>query len=439
MNNRLLYVLLSFFATSSLAKGQESWAFDFGKETHALSTNIVMDPLRYNNMDGFGFDFQNQNLVGIYTSEALEWGYCTAPVPFYFSVRVPEGNYRVNIRIGNPERKSKTTIKAEARRLMVSGLNLDAGEYMELQFNVSVRSPVLSNGDSIHLKPREYSYMNWDDRLSLEFSGKNQAVQHITIEPLDELISIFLAGNSTVCDQDLEPWASWGQMITPYFGPEVIVANYAESGESLSSFKSRGRLTKVLEKISAGDYLFIEFGHNDQKRKGEGIGPWTSYSDLLTEFAMGAREKGAIPVFLTPTQRRSFGKKRKITPSHGDYPAAMRAVAKEISVPLIDLNELTKVLYEAWGPRQSKKAFVHYRAGTFPGQEEALKDNTHFNAFGAHEVALCVLQGILDQEILETKYLQYLPAYYDPSRPNRSRKWKVPASPRYQPSTGNMP
>lgn len=423
--------MLLLILSISLLYGQQKWAFDFGKETHALHTNIILNPQKYSDSDEFGFDFENYDRVEIHRSEGGEISCCTAPVPFYFSVRVPEGNYRVTVRIGHPHLKSVTTIKAEARRLMVSEEQVDAGKSLELQFNVSIRSPRIRGGDSIRLKPREYNYMNWDDRLSLEFSGKNPSVQHISLEEVNDVITLFLAGNSTVCDQDLEPWASWGQMITPYFSEEVLVANYAESGESLASFKSSGRLEKVLDKIRPGDYLFIEFGHNDQKRSGQGIGPWDSYADLLREFATRAREEGAIPVFLTPTQRRSFGKKRKIISTHGEYPAAMRAVARELDVPLIDLNEMTRVLYESWGPVRSRKAFVHYRAGTFPGQEEALKDNTHFNAFGAHEIALCVLNGIYDQDLPLAGYVQEAPTGFDPAKPHKPGKWKVPASPRY--------
>jgi lysophospholipase L1-like esterase len=358
-------------------------------------------------------------------------GFCTSPESFYFSARVPEGSYEVRLRLGNPHRPSVNTVKAEARRLLLMNHVLERGEVEDFVFMVNVRSPRISDTDSIRLKPREVNYMNWDNRLTLEFSGRDPAVHRIEIRPAGRVTTLYLAGNSTVTDQDYAPWASWGQMITRYFDTSAVVANYAESGASLASFKGRGRLDKVMSLIRPGDYLFIEFGHNDQKRKGEGIGPWDSFTELLREFVDLAQDAGASPVLLTPTQRRSFNKQGRIDSTHGDYPAAMKRVAQEMQVPLIDLNEMTRVLYEAWGPEDSRKAFVHYPAGTFPGQEEELKDNTHFNTFGAHEVALCVLRGILEQGIGLEDRLQHFTGDYHPETPSRPEDWDLPVSPRF--------
>jgi len=410
--------------------GQEHHTFVFYSKLATTDVTDISETIPYKSATGYGFDFNNKDRVIIKGSKKDVSGYCTAEVPFYFSVKVPEGNYRVKVIIGNPAAASTTTIKAEARRLMVDNYKLKKGKTAELSFNVSVRSPYINADRKIKLKPREVNYMNWDDRLTLEFSGKNQAVRRIEIEALEDYHTIFLAGNSTVTDQDYTPWASWGQMITPYFDNSLVVANYAESGESLASFKGSGRLDKVLSMMKPGDYLFIEFGHNDEKRKGEGIGPWTSYSDLIREFVNRSREKGGIPVLITPTQRRTFDENGTITNSHGDYPAAMKKVAEEMSVPLIDLNAMTKTLYEAWGPESSKLAFVHYPENTFPGQDKKLEDNTHFNEFGAHEIALCVLQGICNLDLpIESNIINFK-GHYNPSTPNGFGEWKVPMSPR---------
>jgi len=410
---------------------QDILLFEFGPGHSSGNRTYITEAVKYNSELAYGFDFENTEQVAVFAHEASKTGYCTAKHPFYFSARVPEGNYEIRVLTGNPESSSHITIKAEARRLLLPEYRLEKGESKEFIFTVSVRSPHITGTDSIRLKPREYNYMNWDDRLSLEFSGVNHAVQSIEIRPAAKLTTLYLAGNSTVTDQDREPWASWGQMITAYFDTEICVANFAESGESLSSFKSRKRLDKVMTLMQPGDYLFIEFGHNDQKRKGEGIGPWTSFSGLLKEFISLTREKGAHPILLTPTQRRSFNTSGTIDYTHGDYPAAMRKVAEEMNVPLIDLNEMTKVLYEAWGPEASKKAFVHYPAGTYPGQDKELKDNTHFNAFGANEIALCILKGIIEHNIDLAEHIQGSLCDYNPAKPNEASKWKIPASPRY--------
>ncbi len=424
----LLVLVLSLFPRAS---AQNERIFRFGASVGEAQVTMISDPVSYTSDRGYGFDFGNQELVRIHPSGRKGTGYLTSERPFYFSIRVPEGSYEVRVLLGNPEKKTVTTIKAEARRVMLFDLPLRKGESQEIRLTINVRNPVIEGTDSIRLKPREYNYMNWDDRLTLEFSGQHQAVQEIGIRPARGITTIYLAGNSTVTDQDHEPWASWGQMITRYFDPAIAVSNFAESGESLASFKGSGRLRKVMSLIQPGDYLFIEFGHNDQKRNGEGIGPWSSFTELLEEFVTGAREKGAIPVLLTPTQRRSFDDSGQISPTHGDYPAAMRKVAGTLDVPLIDLNAMTKTMYEAWGPEISRRAFVQYPAGTFPGQTEELKDNTHFNTFGANEIALCILQGIINLDLPLKTHLIDLPGSYDPAHPSDPAEWTLPESPRY--------
>ncbi len=404
-------------------------SFLFGKKRGNIGQYPIHENIEYTNSRGFGFDFNNKGKVSIIEGEQ---GYCTADVPFYFSVKKPEGNYQVEITFGNPDKISKTSVKAEARRLMLKNIEVQKSETLTRNFMVNVRSPKIDQNTSINLKTRETNYMNWDNRLTLEFSGKNVAIQKISIKPVEDIKTIFLAGNSTVTDQDCAPWASWGQMITPYFNNEVVVANYAESGSSLAAFKGRRRLDKIESVMRPGDYLFIEFGHNDQKRKGEGIGPWQSFTGLLIEYVNRARAKGGIPVLVTPTQRRSFNNKGEIEYTHGDYPAAMRKVAEKYNVPLIDLNEMTKTLYETWGIETSKKAFVQYPANTFPGQDKELSDNTHFNPFGAHEIAKCVLKGISESSIDLKNHIVGFDPDYHPQKPSMSDEWDVPMSPRFE-------
>ena len=184
------------------------------------------------------------------------------------------------------------------------------------------------------------------------------------------------------------------QIIPAYFDSTIAVSNHAESGESATSFLSKKRLDKVLSMAKPGDWIFIEFGHNDQKEKTPGSGAWYNFSTNLKTFVDRARAAGLQPVFLTPTARRFFDENGKVVNTHGDYPEAMLEVARRENVPVIDLNGMTKQLYEAMGPEGSKRAFVHYPAGTYPGQTKALADNTHFNAYGATQVAKCVIEGI---------------------------------------------
>lgn len=124
------------------------------------------------------------------------------------------------------------------------------------------------------------------------------------------------------------------------------------------------------------------------KQKGEGVGAFTSYKKDLKYFIAEVKKKGGIPVLVTSMQRRSFDNAGNINETLGDYPEAVRQTAKEESVALIDLNAMSKTMYEAWGPQESIKAFLHFPANTFPGQTGALSDNTHFTPFGAYQIGL---------------------------------------------------
>ena len=177
-----------------------------------------------------------------------------------------------------------------------------------------------------------------------------------------------------------------------------------------------------------GDWILIEFGHNDQKDKGPGTGAYYNFSTNLKTFVDRARAAGLKPVFITPTARRHFDNNGKIKDTHGDYPQAMREVARRENVPVIDLNPMTKKLYESLGVEGSKKAFVHYPANTFPGQEKALADNTHFNPFGATEVAKCVIEGIRTQVPELSAYLIETETF-DPAKPDDPALFVWPAAP----------
>ena len=411
----LLFLTLPFFSTNA-QRISSSYEFYFGENA---TTNIA-----YNETIGYGFDFNSAHQVILYKD-----GF-TAPNPVYFSVKLPEGNYKVTLVLGNNQNTSTTTVKAESRRLMLNGI-VTNNESTTKSFMVNVRSSKIDETKNIALKERELDDLNWDNKLTLEFLG-NPAVRSIKITSIKNITSIFLAGDSTVTDQDLEPWASWGQYITSYFNDQVVIANYAYSGASLSSFKSSNRLDKILSQMQKGDYLFVEFGHNDAKQHGKGDGPWLNYTELLAEIVIKAREKGGIPVLLTPTQRRFFNENETLKPTHGEYPEAMRAIAKKLNVPLIDLTQLTTTLYESWGDEKSRQAFVQYPANTFPAQTEKLEDNTHFNNFGANEIALCVLQGIKDNNLTLTENITSSFQEYNPNKPNDSKDWNVPLSNRFE-------
>ena len=315
--------------------------------------------------------------------------------PFTYSVAVPDGNYRVTVTVGARKRAAQTVVRAESRRHYFDVISTKKGKYETVSFVVNKHNPSIDSKRSVKLKPREWNYKNWNDSLDITFCGPSPAVKSIRIEPDTTATTLFLCGNSTVVDQENEPWASWGQMITRWFDDKVAVANYAESGLSCTSFLAQQRLDKILTQLKKGDYVIVEFGHNDEKEKKPGDGAWYSYSRNLKIFSDRVKEAGGNIIFCTPTARRKFNDDHKtIYNTHGEYPEAMKTVAQREGVQVIDLTNRVGTLYEALGEEQSKRALVHYPKGTFPGQDRELADNTHFNPFGAWEIAKIVVMGL---------------------------------------------
>ena len=346
--------------------------------------------------------------------------------PFYFSVPVEDGNYKVTVTLGNKKKAAQTVVRAESRRLMVENCVTKKGKFETYSFIVNKRSQEIPGGGKVSLKPRELDYLNWDGLLTLEFNGAAPAVKSIRIDPDTTATTIFLCGNSTVVDQELEPWASWGQMIPRWFTDKVAISNHAESGLTVRTFLDGHRLDKVLSMLKKGDYVVCEFGHNDQKEKRPGDGAWYHFAHGLKTFIDRVRAANGHIIFITPTQRRSFDEAThtKIQETHLDYPDAMRAVAKREGVPVIELHDMTRTFFEALGYEGSKKALVHYPANTFPGQDKPLADNTHFNPYGAYEVAKMVVQGLVDMQSPLTKYLRPGWTAFSPSQPDSWQDFK---------------
>lgn len=264
------------------------------------------------------------------------------------------------------------------------------------------------------LNEREQATLTWDQKLTLEFGDVRPCMCAIEIAPSVDPTTVYLVGDSTVTDQPSEPWNSWGQMLPRFFKRGVAVTNYAESGEALRRFVAEKRLAKVFSTIRPGDYLLIQFGHNDQKERGENVGAFTTYSESLKTYIHEARRLGAIPVLLTPVNRRTFDTENQIKNSLGDYPKAVRRVAQEENVSLIDLNAMSKPFYEALGPEGSKKAFV---------------DNTHHNNYGSYELAKCVIQGMTQAKLGLVNHLTEDWTAFDPAHPDPVDSFRLPPSP----------
>lgn len=367
----------------------------------------------------FGFDLT--------ASPQVSDGGCTSDAPFFVSVAEPESNYRVTVELGNGDAAAQTAVKAEARRWMIELVSTRAGQKVKRSFIVNVRTPYIKANESVRLKPREIGSLDWDDKLTIELTGRHPGVRSIEIEAVN-VPTVYLAGDSTVVDQDKEPWAAWGQMLPAFFEDRIAIANHAESGETIRSFESEHRFAKIISTIRPGDYLFMQFAHNDQK-PGSGFVPIPQYQDLLRRYIGLARGKGAYPVLVTSMNRRSFAADGTIEQTLGGYPDAMREVAREERVPLIDLNAMSKTLFEAMGPDGTLKAFVHYPANTFPDQPEELKDDTHFNSYGALELAKCVVESIRSLNLPIARDIRRDVPRFDPGRPDSPGIWSLPPDP----------
>lgn len=413
-------VLLLFLVVAVASPAQ---TFVCGK-SHASATQLTASSIY--SVTTPGFDLQ--------TIPRIESKSCSSEKPFFFSIALPEGSYRVTVKLGGAQH-STTTVWAEARRLMLEKVAVKANGSVTRKFDVNVRVPIIA-GDASHtvrLKPREVGNLDWDAKLTLEFNGDHPSFRELRIEPIHEA-TIYLAGDSTVVDQDVEPWAAWGQMLPRFFRPGVVIANHAESGETTRSFVTEQRLAKVMSLIQPGDYLLIQFAHNDQKPNAVSL---EDYKKLLIDYIAQTRTKGATPVLVTSMNRRTFDAEGKITNSLAGYPDAMREVAAQQHVALIDLNAMSKTLFEALGPEGTLRAFMHYPANSFPNQTEAINDDTHFNGYGAYELARCVVHGIRQAKLPLRKYLAKDVADFNPATPDPVDTFSLPPTP-IPPKTANV-
>jgi len=381
--------------------GAASWKFDFlaGPPQPGLiqagPTNV------YSPTAGWGFDLG-------FAPTPLPAGGVTGPRPFFFSVALPEGNYRVTATFGDPSGATTNTVKAEARRLLLENVTTRRGEIVTRSFTVNTRTPHYPGG-KVHLKPRELANeaVTWDEKLTLEFNGARPGLWALEIVPATNLTTVYLVGDSTVCDQPLEPWNSWGQMLPRFFNEHVAVANYAESGEALRTSLGAHRLDKIYSRIRPGDFLFVQFGHNDMKDKATNA--LAVYKTNLKQVVAATRAKGATPVLVTSMERKAGVN----GPTLAGYPQTVRDVAQEDGVALIDLNALSLEFYRALGPDLGL----------------AFQDGTHHNNYGSYELARCVVEGLKTARLALANSLAADVRPFDPVHPDAPRAFQLPESP----------
>jgi lysophospholipase L1-like esterase len=403
-----------FLAFAAQAQAEQAYRFAFGSVKAPAQFTHVSADTTYSTARGFGFEPGSQPTSG---------------QPYYFSVDLPEGNYNVTVTLGDNKAPGMTTVKSELRRLMLENVRTAPGQTAVRTFTVNVRTPTIAPvaniaAGEVKLKvPRETEQeaWAWDRRLTLEFNGEHPAVRSIEIVAA-EVPTLFLLGDSTVCDQPSEPYNSWGQMLPRFFKPGIAVANHGESGETYRDSIARRRLDKILSVMKPGDTIIMQFGHNDQKqiKAGKG-GPFTTYKAEIKTHVEAVRARGGHAVIASPMERRGFDEQGKVIPSLIEYADAARQAAQELGVPFIDLNTMSKTLYEALGPEQSKLAFAEPTPGHL--------DNTHHNSYGSYELAKAIVTGLQQTNLPVAAYIQDN-FRFDPARPDPVAQFAIPPSPR---------
>ena len=374
----------------------------------------------FSEQTGYGIDFQ----------QSKDQDFSKSTFSGKFSVLLDEGNYDIKANFGHSDAPTETTLKVEDRRVMLSQVKTKPGEIFTQTFTLNIRTPAIPGADPVKINRRESGppvSARWDGKLTLECVGPLPGLRTLEISRNDAAVTISLAGDSTVTEQADEPYAGWGQMLPLFFQPGIAIANHAESGLALNSFRSKRRLEKIIQTLKPGDYVFIQFGHNDQKETTPGSGPYTTYRERLKAFIHDIAAKKGQPVLVTPMERRRFKDGQPYATLH-EFAAAARQTAQEEKVPLIDLNAMSLQLYGALGREESRKAFVHYPAGTFPGQEKKLEDDTHHNAYGGMQLAKCVIEGIRRSVPELATHLRPGTLGYDPLHPDPPDEFKLPAS-----------
>jgi lysophospholipase L1-like esterase len=249
----------------------------------------------------------------------------------------------------------------------------------------------------VQLDPREFpGYWTWDDKLTITFLGEHPAVCGLEIARADDVTTVFLMSDSTVTDQMTGGYGTWGMNLPRWFNDKVAIANYAESGQTVKAFRHEKRWDKIMSAVRPGDYIFMQFGHNDLNKSGtnamwpvtEFSGNWantysepnTDYKAGLKQYAAEAKAKGAIPVIVSPMTKVNTANNQGV-PSNGlgDYPRCAIEAAKEAGIACIDLNAMSVEMHTALGPADSRRAVM---------------DGNHSNTYGGYLLARCIVEGI---------------------------------------------
>jgi lysophospholipase L1-like esterase len=358
--------------------------FAFGPGRAAEGYTRVLPDDVYSIEKGYGFDLGPKpvGISGDGGDPRTDGCVTISEAPFFFSVKVPEGNYRVTVTLGDPLRESDTTIRTESGHIMAVGIRTAAGQFVTRTFYANVRRPQLPpppqnapGGSIVHMfLAGEAEARCWDEKLTIEFNGSRPCLATMEMVKDDKVPTLFTAGDSTVGDPRRGPGGNWPTQLCQFLKPAIALCNAAEGGETSKSFITGYRLDKVLSQMKAGDFLLIQFGHNDSKPQWPQsyTEPATTFKAYLRVFIAETRRRGATPVLVTPMERQSNGD------TVGPWARAMREIAIQDGVPLIDQWAMSKEMWTALGSDVGK-AFI---------------DPTHLSGYGGYLLSKLIVRGI---------------------------------------------
>ncbi|NMO96535.1 GDSL family lipase [Paenibacillus lemnae] len=352
-----------------------AFQFDFGTGPAVQGYTKVGAEDWYSSERGYGFDVTSE-LTALDRDEAgeLKRDFCI-PYGATFRLDLPDGLYRVELWMGDRITETETTVKGPENQMLLHRVKTRAGQFVKHNFSIMVQG----------------------GQLKLDFSGLAPRLNAMNVAPTDETAIVFIAGDSTAANQspDGYPYAGWGQMFSSFLKGDAATVNRARSGRSSKSYIEEKELQRIWDQARSGDYLLIQFGHNDQKQDTKRhTDPSTTYKQYLSEYVEGARNLGMTPVLITSVQRRFFHSDGSLKDTHGAYLDAVRELAAEKNVPLVDLADKSARLYTELGMEGSKSLFMWGAPGEFIHFSEGIQDNTHFQEYGALKIAELVVEGL---------------------------------------------
>jgi lysophospholipase L1-like esterase len=224
-----------------------------------------------------------------------------------------------------------------------------------------------------------------------------------------EKLSIWMIGDSTMANKKAEvaPETGWGMVLHEFFKETVKIHNHAVNGRSSKSFISEGKWLSVYDSLKSGDYLIIQFGHNDEKPDSvRHTEPFTSYKQTLKSYIDEARSKNVIPIICSSIVRRHFDSTGNLKDTHGDYIKAASEIARETNTPFIDMEDKSRKLVSGLGREKSKSLFLFCKPGEYLTRPKGVQDSTHLNSYGAHQIAGLFVEGVKELKLPLVTFLR---------------------------------